>query len=121
MKVFLVVVGCADSWAVCGKPRGLRLLDSTELQDLMNSSTRWHAVVGWELQLQSRWCQKLTSLPLIVGWSITIIMITPAFDLSQDPEYLTITLRVPYTRTAEFDLYVDGTDFKFYAKPYFLR
>lgn len=48
-------------------------------------------------------------------------MITPAFDLSQDPEYLIITIRVPYTRTSEFDLYIEGTEFKFYAKPYFLR
>ncbi|XP_059186060.1 protein SHQ1 homolog [Centropristis striata] len=48
-------------------------------------------------------------------------MITPAFDLSQDPEYLILCLRVPYTRTSEFDLYIDGTDFKFFAKPYFLR
>lgn len=48
-------------------------------------------------------------------------MITPAFDLSQDPEYLILSIRVPYTRTSEFDLYVDGTDFKFFAKPYFLR
>lgn len=48
-------------------------------------------------------------------------MITPAFDLSQDPEYLTVTIRVPYTRTSEFDLYIEGTEFKFYAKPYFLR
>ncbi|XP_045931713.1 protein SHQ1 homolog [Micropterus dolomieu] len=48
-------------------------------------------------------------------------MITPAFDLSQDPEYLIVSIRVPYTRTSEFDLYIDGTDFKFYAKPYFLR
>ncbi|XP_040890972.1 protein SHQ1 homolog [Toxotes jaculatrix] len=48
-------------------------------------------------------------------------MITPAFDLSQDPDYLILNIRVPYTRTAEFDLYIDGTDFKFYAKPYFLR
>ncbi|XP_049589724.1 protein SHQ1 homolog [Syngnathus scovelli] len=48
-------------------------------------------------------------------------MITPAFDLSQDPEYLTLSVRVPYTRTSEFDLYIDGTDIKFYAKPYFLR
>lgn len=48
-------------------------------------------------------------------------MITPAFELSQDPEYLVITIRAPYTRTSEFDLYIDGTDFKFYAKPYFLR
>ncbi|KAG7493568.1 hypothetical protein JOB18_012131 [Solea senegalensis] len=49
------------------------------------------------------------------------MMITPAFDLSQDPEYLILSIRVPYTRTSEFDLYIDGTDFKFYAKPYFLR
>ncbi|KAF7656216.1 hypothetical protein LDENG_00044580 [Lucifuga dentata] len=48
-------------------------------------------------------------------------MITPAFDLSQDPHYLILSIRVPYTRTSEFDLYIDGTDFKFYAKPYFLR
>lgn len=48
-------------------------------------------------------------------------MITPAFDLSQDPEYLILSIRVPYTRTSEFDLYIEGTDFKFYAKPYFLR
>uniref|UniRef100_A0A667XT66 Protein SHQ1 homolog n=1 Tax=Myripristis murdjan TaxID=586833 RepID=A0A667XT66_9TELE len=48
-------------------------------------------------------------------------MITPAFDLSQDPGYLILSIRVPYTRTSEFDLYIDGTDFKFYAKPYFLR
>ncbi|KAM7006588.1 LOW QUALITY PROTEIN: protein SHQ1 homolog [Tautogolabrus adspersus] len=47
-------------------------------------------------------------------------MITPAFDLSQDPEYLILNIRVPYTRTSEFDLYIDGTDLKFYAKPYFL-
>ncbi|XP_062299901.1 protein SHQ1 homolog isoform X1 [Scomber scombrus] len=48
-------------------------------------------------------------------------MITPAFDLSQDAEYLILSIRVPYTRTSEFDLFIDGTDFKFYAKPYFLR
>ncbi|XP_075871808.1 protein SHQ1 homolog [Nelusetta ayraudi] len=48
-------------------------------------------------------------------------MITPAFDLSQEPDFLILDIRVPYTRTSEFDLYIDGTDFKFYAKPYFLR
>uniref|UniRef100_UPI0037E7DF37 protein SHQ1 homolog isoform X2 n=1 Tax=Semicossyphus pulcher TaxID=241346 RepID=UPI0037E7DF37 len=48
-------------------------------------------------------------------------MITPAFDLSQDPENLILNIRVPYTRTSEFDLHIDGTDLKFYAKPYFLR
>ncbi|CAL9704431.1 unnamed protein product [Knipowitschia caucasica] len=48
-------------------------------------------------------------------------MITPAFELSQDPEYLSLCIRVPYTRTSEFDLYMGGNDFKFFAKPYFLR
>ncbi|MCI4375171.1 hypothetical protein PGIGA_G00106250 [Pangasianodon gigas] len=48
-------------------------------------------------------------------------MITPAFELSQDSDFLTLVIRVPYTRTSEFDIYVDGEDFKFYAKPYFLR
>ncbi|XP_053353781.1 protein SHQ1 homolog [Clarias gariepinus] len=48
-------------------------------------------------------------------------MITPAFELSQDSDFLTLVIRVPYTRTSEFDVYVDGEDFKFYAKPYFLR
>ncbi|XP_054640900.1 protein SHQ1 homolog isoform X2 [Dunckerocampus dactyliophorus] len=48
-------------------------------------------------------------------------MITPMFDLSQDPVYLILSIRVPYTRTSEFDLYIDGTDVKFFAKPYFLR
>lgn len=64
--------------------------------------------------LPCHWCHRsaVTSV---------FIMITPAFDLSQDPEYLILNIRVPYTRTSEFDLYIDGTDFKFYAKPYFLR
>uniref|UniRef100_A0A8C6L8L5 Protein SHQ1 homolog n=1 Tax=Nothobranchius furzeri TaxID=105023 RepID=A0A8C6L8L5_NOTFU len=48
-------------------------------------------------------------------------MITPAFDLSQDPDQLILCIRVPYTRTSEFDLFIDGTDLKFFAKPYFLR
>ncbi|KAM9409231.1 protein SHQ1 homolog [Pholidichthys leucotaenia] len=48
-------------------------------------------------------------------------MITPAFDLSQDPDQLILSIRVPYTRTSEFELFIDGTDLRFYAKPYFLR
>ncbi|KAM5313932.1 protein SHQ1 homolog isoform 1-T1 [Glossophaga mutica] len=48
-------------------------------------------------------------------------MLTPAFDLSQDPDFLTIAIRVPYARVSEFDVYFQGCDFKFYAKPYFLR
>ncbi|XP_019482095.1 PREDICTED: protein SHQ1 homolog isoform X1 [Hipposideros armiger] len=48
-------------------------------------------------------------------------MLTPAFDLSQDPDFLIIAIRVPYARVSEFDVYFKGVDFKFYAKPYFLR
>jgi len=48
-------------------------------------------------------------------------MITPAFELSQDANFLTLIIRVPYTRTSEFDIYIQEEDLKFYAKPYFLR
>ncbi|XP_049632972.1 protein SHQ1 homolog [Suncus etruscus] len=48
-------------------------------------------------------------------------MLTPAFDLSQDPDFLTLVIRVPYARVSEFDVYFEGDDFRFYAKPYFLR
>uniref|UniRef100_W5MUY5 Protein SHQ1 homolog n=1 Tax=Lepisosteus oculatus TaxID=7918 RepID=W5MUY5_LEPOC len=48
-------------------------------------------------------------------------MITPIFEITQESDFLIISIRVPYTRTSEFDLYIDGEDFKFYAKPYFLR
>ncbi|NWV73484.1 SHQ1 protein, partial [Dasyornis broadbenti] len=48
-------------------------------------------------------------------------MITPAFELTQDPDFLQIKIRVPYARASEFDVYFEGEDFKFYAKPYFLR
>ncbi|XP_056192807.1 protein SHQ1 homolog isoform X1 [Falco biarmicus] len=48
-------------------------------------------------------------------------MITPAFELTQDPDFLTIIIKVPYARPSEFDVYVEGEDFKFHVKPYFLR
>ncbi|XP_076984808.1 protein SHQ1 homolog isoform X2 [Tamandua tetradactyla] len=48
-------------------------------------------------------------------------MITPAFDLSQDSDFLIVAIRVPYARVSEFDVYFEGADFKFYAKPYYLR
>ncbi|KAJ7317019.1 hypothetical protein JRQ81_003181 [Phrynocephalus forsythii] len=48
-------------------------------------------------------------------------MITPAFELSQDPDFLTLRIKVPYSRVSEFDVYFEGREFRFYAKPYFLR
>ncbi|OBS71065.1 hypothetical protein A6R68_00389, partial [Neotoma lepida] len=44
-------------------------------------------------------------------------MLTPAFELSQDHDFLTVAIRVPYARASEFDVYFEGVDFKFYAKP----
>ncbi|KAK7916359.1 hypothetical protein WMY93_012120 [Mugilogobius chulae] len=61
------------------------------------------------------------SFMIIPPTDLYFIMITPAFELSQDPEFLSLIIRVPYTRTSEFDLFIDGNDFKFFAKPYFLR
>lgn len=57
----------------------------------------------------------------VVALPAAFIMITPAFELSQDPDFLTIIIDVPYARASEFDLYFEGEDFKFYSKPYFLR
>lgn len=57
----------------------------------------------------------------MVALPAAFIMITPAFELSQDPDFLTIIIEVPYARASEFDLYFEGEDFKFYSKPYFLR
>ncbi|XP_039189448.1 protein SHQ1 homolog isoform X1 [Crotalus tigris] len=48
-------------------------------------------------------------------------MITPVFELNQDPDFLTIIIKVPYARVSEFDVYFEGNLFRFYAKPYFLR
>uniref|UniRef100_A0A8C9PW72 SHQ1-like CS domain-containing protein n=1 Tax=Spermophilus dauricus TaxID=99837 RepID=A0A8C9PW72_SPEDA len=41
-------------------------------------------------------------------------MLTPAFELSQDPDFLTVAIRVPYARASEFD-----GGWLFYYLPYF--
>uniref|UniRef100_UPI003590117F protein SHQ1 homolog n=1 Tax=Myxine glutinosa TaxID=7769 RepID=UPI003590117F len=48
-------------------------------------------------------------------------MITPFFELKQEPDFLSLSIRVPYSRAGDFDISVDGHDFHFYGKPYFLR
>ena len=45
-------------------------------------------------------------------------MITPRFRLSQDDEYLLITIRVPYVKISDMEVLIDGTRFQFYLKPY---
>lgn len=48
-------------------------------------------------------------------------MITPSFEIKQDHHFLYITIKAPYSKVSEVDIFIDGEDFKFFAKPYFLR
>ncbi|KAL1915970.1 uncharacterized protein VTP21DRAFT_6358 [Calcarisporiella thermophila] len=48
-------------------------------------------------------------------------MITPSFHLSQDNDFLTITIHTPYIRAQDVEFFVDGNEFKFHLRPYFLR
>ncbi|KAJ8047208.1 Protein SHQ1-like [Holothuria leucospilota] len=48
-------------------------------------------------------------------------MLTPAFELSQDSTFLTIIIKARFARISETEVFVDGKNFKFYSKPYFLR
>ncbi|KAI9208549.1 SHQ1 protein-domain-containing protein [Polychytrium aggregatum] len=48
-------------------------------------------------------------------------MITPSFSLRQDDDFVYVTIRCPYVRTQEVEFFLEDTEFKFYAKPYFLR
>ncbi len=50
-----------------------------------------------------------------------IIMLTPMFSLRQDEEYLHIQLKTPFIKSQDVEMDVDGNEFRFYAKPYFLR
>ncbi|KAI9486501.1 MAG: SHQ1 protein-domain-containing protein [Benjaminiella poitrasii] len=48
-------------------------------------------------------------------------MITPTFKVDQDNESVTIVVHTPYVRAQDVDLYVEGSEFRFYLRPYFLR
>ncbi|XP_068714980.1 protein SHQ1 homolog [Montipora foliosa] len=48
-------------------------------------------------------------------------MIPPVFDLSQDDDFVLVIIRTPYVKISDVEFYIDGTEFKFYVKPYFLR
>ncbi|XP_031548926.1 protein SHQ1 homolog [Actinia tenebrosa] len=48
-------------------------------------------------------------------------MLTPAFDLSQDENFVIVTIKTPYVKISDVDFFIDGNEFKFYVKPYFLR
>ncbi|CAO3657346.1 unnamed protein product [Mucor hiemalis] len=48
-------------------------------------------------------------------------MITPTFKVDQDDTTVTILINTPYVRAQDVDLYVEGCEFRFYLRPYFLR
>ncbi|KAG2186420.1 hypothetical protein INT43_002858 [Umbelopsis isabellina] len=48
-------------------------------------------------------------------------MITPAFSVEQNADSITIKINTPHVRAQDVDLFVEGSEFKFYLKPYFLR
>ncbi|KAI7906890.1 SHQ1 protein-domain-containing protein [Cokeromyces recurvatus] len=48
-------------------------------------------------------------------------MITPTFKVDQDDDSVTIVIHTPYVRVQDVDLYVEGSEFRFYLRPYFLR
>ncbi|KAF9976360.1 Hsp90 cochaperone shq1 [Actinomortierella ambigua] len=48
-------------------------------------------------------------------------MITPKFSVSQTDDFVTIVIHAPYIKAQDVDMFVEGPEFKFYLKPYFLR
>ncbi|KAI8917775.1 SHQ1 protein-domain-containing protein [Powellomyces hirtus] len=48
-------------------------------------------------------------------------MLTPAFSISQDDEFVTVLLKCPYIKAQDVEFYIQDTEFKFYVRPYFLR
>lgn len=48
-------------------------------------------------------------------------MLTPRFELSQDDEFLYISIYAPFTNLENTEIFMDGTDFRFFSKPYYLR
>lgn len=48
-------------------------------------------------------------------------MITPHFEVTQDSDFVEVRIKVPHLRMEDGEFYVDGHEFKFHLRPYFLR
>lgn len=48
-------------------------------------------------------------------------MLTPRFEISQTDTEVAIIIHAPYANIKDTEVYVDGTDFRFYSTPYYLR
>jgi protein SHQ1 len=48
-------------------------------------------------------------------------MLTPRFELSQTNDELNIIIHAPYANIKDTVVHIEGTDFRFYSTPYYLR
>ncbi|KAJ3127273.1 Hsp90 cochaperone shq1 [Nowakowskiella sp. JEL0407] len=48
-------------------------------------------------------------------------MLTPKFTVSQDDAFVIVFMKTPFIKTSELEYYIEEKEFKFYAKPYFLK
>ncbi|KAJ1655252.1 hypothetical protein IWQ61_004968 [Dispira simplex] len=48
-------------------------------------------------------------------------MITPTFDVTQNDDFVRVTIYVPHLRTQDIDLHAQDNQLRFFARPYFLR
>ncbi|KAL3170975.1 hypothetical protein MRX96_013876 [Rhipicephalus microplus] len=48
-------------------------------------------------------------------------MLTPAFELRQDENFLIIEIKAPYSKVSEAEVYFHEEEFTFYSRPYYLR
>ncbi|XP_043252297.1 protein SHQ1 homolog isoform X1 [Colletes gigas] len=48
-------------------------------------------------------------------------MLTPRFKITQTDTEVLILIQAPYANVKDTEVYVDGTDFRFYSTPYYLR
>ncbi|XP_017797503.1 PREDICTED: protein SHQ1 homolog [Habropoda laboriosa] len=48
-------------------------------------------------------------------------MLTPRFEITQTDTEVSIIIHAPYANINDTEVYVDGTDFRFYSTPYYLR
>lgn len=49
------------------------------------------------------------------------IMLTPKFTITQDAEFVFVTIKVPYIRVSSAELITEDCTFTFYCKPYLLK
>ncbi|XP_064483457.1 protein SHQ1 homolog [Ornithodoros turicata] len=48
-------------------------------------------------------------------------MLTPAFNLRQDENFLVIEIKAPYTKISDAEIFFEEDDFRFFSSPYYLR